>query len=88
MEPVPEVVEVVTKKLSAKLDIYDTDLAKQKYMAGDEFALVDIFYMPYTEKLFEAGVGDLITSRPNVKAWWERISSRATWKATDVKLTH
>ena len=68
MEAVPEVVALVTKKLSDKLDIFDTLLAKQKYMGGDNFSLIDIFYMPYTEKLFEAGEGDLITNRPNVKA--------------------
>jgi glutathione S-transferase len=80
-------VALVTKKLSDKLDIFDTVLAKQKYMGGNEFSLIDIFYMPYTEKLFEAGEGELITSRPNVKVWWERVTARATWKATDVKLS-
>jgi glutathione S-transferase len=68
MEPVPDVVALVTKKLSDKLDIFDTLLATQKYMGGDDFSLIDIFYMPYTEKLFEADEGELITSRPNVKA--------------------
>ena len=59
---------LVTKKLSDKLDIFDTLLTKQKYMGGDNFSLIDIFYMPYTEKLFEAGEEELITSRPNIKA--------------------
>ena len=36
--------------------------------------------MPYTGKLFEAGEGELIESRPNVLAWWERVSARASWK--------
>ncbi len=50
-------------------------------MGGDEFSLVDILYLPYTQKLFESGDGNLITDRPNVKAWWERVSSRPTWKS-------
>jgi glutathione S-transferase len=79
-------VALVTKRLSDKLDIFDTLLAKQKYMGGNEFSLIDIFYMPHTEKLFEAGEGELITSRPNVKAWWDRITSRATWKTVNVKI--
>jgi glutathione S-transferase len=79
-------VALVTKKLSEKLDIFATVLAKQKYMGGDNFSLIDIFYMPYTEKLFEAGEGELITSRPSVKAWWDRVTSRTTWKTVNVKL--
>jgi len=86
IEAIPEVVALVTKKLSDKLDIFDTLLAKQKYMGGNEFSLIDIFYMPYTEKLFEAGEGELITSRPNVKAWWDRVTARPTWKTVDVKI--
>lgn len=80
LEPIAEVVNTVTKRVSDKLDIYDQILAKQKYMAGDKFSLIDIFYMPYTWKLFEAGSGALIESRPNVKAWWERVSARESWK--------
>ena len=48
---------LVTKKLSGKLDIFDALLAKQKYMGGNDFSLIDIFYMPYTEKLFESSNG-------------------------------
>lgn len=77
---------LATKKLSDKLDIFDALLAKQKYMGGNNFSLIDIFYMPHTEKLFEAGEGELITSRPNVKAWWDRISSRSTWKTVNIKI--
>lgn len=29
--------------LSAKLDVYDTILGKQKYLAGDEYTLADCF---------------------------------------------
>ncbi|KAH6698491.1 putative glutathion S-transferase II, GST-II [Leptodontidium sp. MPI-SDFR-AT-0119] len=87
LEAIPEVVDLVTKKLSDKLDIFDTLLAKQKYMGGNVFSLIDTFYMPYTEKLFEAGEGELTTSRPNVKAWWDRVTVRATWKLVNVKIT-
>jgi glutathione S-transferase len=80
IEPNLEVVDFAIKRLSDKLDIYDKILAKQKYMGGDEFSLIDIFYMPYTSKLFEAGDGALIETRPNVRAWWERVAARASWK--------
>jgi glutathione S-transferase len=54
-------------------------------MGGDEFSLVDIFYLPYTQKLFEVGDGELITSRPNVNAWWQRVSTRDSWKKVCAK---
>lgn len=80
LTPIPEVVDFMTTALTGKLDIYEKILAKQKYMGGDEFSLVDIFYMPYTAKLFQTGDGHLITDRPSVNAWWELVSNRETWK--------
>jgi glutathione S-transferase len=55
-------------------------LASRNTWGVDEFSLVDIFCLPYTQKLFEIGDGELIESRPNVKAWWERVSTRESWK--------
>jgi len=45
---------------------------------------VDIFYLPYTMKLYEVGLGSLIDDQPNVKAWWERVSTRDSWKQVQV----
>jgi len=73
-------VNYYTAKLNQKLDTFEKVLGKQKYMGGDEFSLVDIFYIPHTQKLFVIGDGAFIESRPNVKAWWERVSTRESWK--------
>ena len=67
-------------KFNEKLNVYEKILGKQKYIGGDEFSLVDIFCLPYTQKLFQIGDGQLIESRPNVKAWLERVSTRESWK--------
>ncbi len=45
------------------------------------FTLADLFHLPYGEKLFKAGEGELIDSRPHVKQWWNKISGRAAWKS-------
>ena len=74
------IVDAHIAKFQSKLPAFDQILGKQKYMGGDEFSLIDIFYMPYTEKLYTIGDGGLIDAHPNVKAWWERISSRESWK--------
>ncbi|KAH8827749.1 glutathione S-transferase [Flagelloscypha sp. PMI_526] len=67
-------------KLDAKLEAYDCILEKQKYLAGDEITMADLFHIPYGTLLAVAG-SELMTSRPNVKRWWTDISSRPSWQA-------
>jgi glutathione S-transferase len=62
------------------LDIVEKHLDGKEYLAGGMFSLADVNYMPYIQYLFAAGHGDLITSRPNVSAWWTRNAARPTWK--------
>lgn len=76
----PKLLELYESGFLPKLDVFEGILAKQKYMGGDEFSLIDIYYFPYTQKLFEVGYGHFITDRPHVKAWWERVSGRESWQ--------
>jgi len=69
--------------LGGRLDVYDKILSKQKYIAGDEFSLADIFHLPYGVKLYQAGHGDMIDSRPNVKRWFSEIRARDSWQAVE-----
>lgn len=62
------------------LDVVDKALAGKEFLAGNQFSLADITYMPYLQYLVAGGQGDLITSRPNVSAWWTRNSTRPTWQ--------
>jgi glutathione S-transferase len=75
-----EIVEDRTTKFKASLIVFNKILGKQKYMGGDEFSLVDIFYLPLMQKLYVVGLGGLIDEQENVKAWWERVSTRESWK--------
>jgi glutathione S-transferase len=80
-EPTEEpVLEKARNALSENLDVFNNILAKQEYMGGDVFSLIDIFYMPLVGKLFEVQEGDLFATRNNVQAWWERVSARDSWK--------
>ncbi|OWY50318.1 fungal specific transcription factor [Alternaria alternata] len=74
------VLEKARNALSENLDMFNNILAKQDYMGGDVFSLIDIFYMPLLGKLFEVQEGDLFATRNNVQAWWERVSARDSWK--------
>ncbi|KAL4256829.1 GST superfamily protein [Pleurotus pulmonarius] len=68
------------EKLNTSLDIYDLILSKQKYLGGDELTLADLFHLPYGTLLPPSGV-NAIQERPNVKRWFEDLSSRASWQA-------
>ncbi|KAK0469403.1 glutathione S-transferase [Desarmillaria tabescens] len=73
-------VEDALTSLSAKLDAYDVILSKQKYLAGDDVTLADLFHIPWGVLLVVAG-SDIMESKPNVARWWKDITSRLSWAA-------
>jgi glutathione S-transferase len=68
------------KKLGAVLAVIDAHLARSPYFVGSAFTLADVCYMPYVQYLSQTDANDVITSHPNVAAWWARVSARASWK--------
>ncbi|KAF9499079.1 glutathione S-transferase-like protein [Pleurotus eryngii] len=80
--PDEERVKGSTEKLNASLDAYDLILSKQKFLGGDEFTLADLFHLPLGSLLPLLGV-NAIQERPNVKRWFEAISSRPSWQAAE-----
>ncbi|KIJ60351.1 hypothetical protein HYDPIDRAFT_177446 [Hydnomerulius pinastri MD-312] len=67
-------------QLAAKLDAYEVILGKQKYLAGNQVTLADLFHLPYGSVILDIGI-DEFSSRPNVKRWWGDITSREAWVA-------
>lgn len=55
----------LTNTLASKLDVYEGILSKQKYVAGDELTLADLFHLPcgVTVKQFAP---ELFADRPHV----------------------
>lgn len=47
-----------------------------------KYTLADLFHLSYGALLFKVGEGNLIESRPHVKQWWEKITTRTSWKTT------
>lgn len=78
-EPDPQLMAQHRASLGPALDVADGELAKSKFLAGDQFTLADLVWMPYLEYLSRAGLDDLITTRKNVAGWWERLGSRPSW---------
>ncbi|KAF9037638.1 glutathione S-transferase [Panaeolus papilionaceus] len=66
--------------LEETLAVYDQILGQQKYLAGNEITIADLFHLPFGYALSAAGC-DIMNSRPNVKRWFNEISSRPSWKA-------
>lgn len=75
----PAAIEKAKESLKAPLDVANETLGQRAHLAGDAFSLADIVWMPYIEYLFERGVPELVTSRPNLDAWWKRVSARPSW---------
>lgn len=69
------------KKLENVLDVYEKQLSKSKYLAGDWFSLADLSHLPALRFLMEdSKLEHLVTEREHVNLWWQEISGRASWK--------
>ncbi|KAH7886511.1 glutathione S-transferase [Phlebopus sp. FC_14] len=78
---VDETVEKTLKTiLEQKLDVYDQILAKQRYLAGENVTLADLFHVPECDLIFKYAP-DIVQSRIHVGKWWQEISSRKSWLA-------
>ena len=75
-----DAVKAAREPVGHALDVADKVLVNQDFFGNKTFSLADISWMPYVQYLVAAEQGDLINSRPGVKAWWERVSSRPSWK--------
>ncbi len=86
-QPDPAVVQKGRAGVEKALDVLDRALGESEYLAGGQFSLAEICYLPYLEYFVACGAGDLITSRPHVAAWWQRISQRPSWQQAIGKTT-
>ncbi|KAF8755004.1 GST superfamily [Rhizoctonia solani] len=73
-------VKQYTNNLNGKMEGYERILSRQKYLAGNNFTLADLFHLPEGRHIHKVDPS-LFGSKPNVKRWWDEISSRASLKA-------
>ncbi|KAI5123838.1 hypothetical protein M0805_009130 [Coniferiporia weirii] len=74
---VAEYVEALKDSLKA----YEVILSKQKYLAGDEFTLADLFHLPYGTVLTEYTDFTGLEATPHVARWWKDIYGRPSWQS-------
>ncbi|CAG9950229.1 unnamed protein product [Clonostachys rosea f. rosea IK726] len=76
LPPNEAVVADSLKSVESFLDVADRLLQQKSYMAGKEFTLADINYIPLIQRLSACGYGDIINNRTAVSAWWARVINR------------
>lgn len=80
--PVDEAaVSTALRMVEAFFDVAERLLQYSNYMAGKDFTLVDIYYIPLIQRLISCGYEDVILSRKSVRAWWERCLDRPAIKS-------
>ncbi|KAL0573070.1 hypothetical protein V5O48_008896 [Marasmius crinis-equi] len=77
----PKVFSELIGQLEGKLKAYEVILGKQKYIAGNELSLADLFHLPYGVLLEVAGSDIMSRQGPNVTRWWKEINARPSWQA-------
>jgi glutathione S-transferase len=78
----PSVIEAATKALDATCTVMDAQLAKTPFLAGADFTLADVCFMPYLEYAMGTPAKDVIAKHPHVMAWWNRVAERPAWMKT------
>ncbi|THY59294.1 glutathione S-transferase [Aureobasidium pullulans] len=75
-----KIVSDALRSVEMYFEVAERSLLQKKFMAGDEFTLVDIYYIPLIRRLFACGYGNLILRHGDVNAWWNRCMSRPAIK--------
>ncbi|KAK5653742.1 hypothetical protein OQA88_7898 [Cercophora sp. LCS_1] len=65
LPPDDAVVSQALQVVETFFDVAERLLKEREYMAGGEFTVVDIFYIPLIQRLFACGYGDVVRSREN-----------------------
>ncbi|RSL52545.1 hypothetical protein CEP54_010860 [Fusarium duplospermum] len=66
--------------LEKSLKGYERILSKQKYLAGDNITLADLFHLPYGAMAEPFGFGKLLAKYPATEKWWNGLKERESWK--------
>ncbi|OMP82713.1 Glutathione S-transferase PARB [Diplodia seriata] len=67
------------KDLDTVLAIYDEILAKQRYLAGDELTLADLFHLPNGAALKGGKWKEMFSKYPNADKWFTELQERNSW---------
>ncbi|KAJ7071778.1 glutathione S-transferase [Mycena belliarum] len=66
-------------QLAATLAVYERILARQRFLGGEAFSLVDVFHVSFGPLLARAGCDLMTAAGPNVARWWGEVIARPSW---------
>jgi len=72
--------EAANTTIEQTLDVLDARLGAAPYLAGEQFSLADIVYLPHLDYLMATPLQAAVSYRGNVTSWWARSSERASWR--------
>jgi GST-like protein len=67
------------KEMNRILAVLEVRLQGQTYFVGEEYTIADIAMLPWMRAVFVGPFGKMLSAsdKPNLNAWWERVSTRA-----------
>jgi len=82
--PVDEKIKATSmENLGKVFDVYEAQLSKHKYLAGDTYTLADVFHTPLLLKVNTLDLfAGAFNNRPHVKTWVDNITSNPAFLKT------
>nr|CAB3473155.1 unnamed protein product [Digitaria exilis] len=74
--PNQKLIDDSVEKMKKVLDVYEAQLSKFKYLAGDFVSLADLSHLPYTIYFMATPYASVLDSYPKVKAWFQDLMAR------------
>jgi glutathione S-transferase len=78
----PAVLEAAGKALETTTAVMNAQLAATPFIAGADFSIADICFMPYLEYGMATPAKEIFAKHPHLVAWWNKISERPAWRKT------
>lgn len=74
----PQVTGRYVKEVNRILAVLEARLQGQTYFVGNEYTIADIAVLPWFRVAVIHPIGQMLSlgDKPNLKAWWERVSAR------------
>ena len=77
----PDDLQPSVARLVEMVERMDHALQGGPWLAGDAYSLADIDTAPFVQRLVRIELFDLVTQRPRVSEWYERISARPAYRS-------
>lgn len=82
-ERVQSAIDRYMNEVKRVLGVLDRALEGKEWLVGDKMTFADLAWVPYNSLLplfFECAPEEALHDYPNVNAWHERMTSRASWQ--------